>query len=230
METEVVIVTRHAGAIEWLRRHYPQQIAGAPVLASAASDDVRGKVVVGNIPLHLGAQAAEVWAIEFDGPAPRGAEFTAEDMEAAAARLRRYRVTALGEPEPEASRTVRVIEWADRPGPRGRTSWALVVQDGRVHWFAGEDIPGVVRVLRREHVKEGRWSHDRYRLALSPDARWITGRMGWNTGTLTEGLEQALGRRIMTLGDLAVALGVDLDEAGRFAGELGLELPEEIRV
>jgi putative CRISPR-associated protein (TIGR02620 family) len=227
METRAtVIVSRHPGALEWLREHHPQ-VAEAPVVASATPDDVRGRVVIGNVPLHLAAQAAEVWAIEFDGPPPRGAEYSAEDMEAAGARLRRYRVTALGEPEDQS---VRIIEWADRPGPRGRASWALAVHDGRVYWFAGEDIPGVVRVLRREHVKEGKWSHDRFRLALDPNARWITGRMGFNTGTLVEGLEHALGRTLLTLGDLAEGLGVSLEEARRFAAERGVPLPEELRV
>jgi putative CRISPR-associated protein (TIGR02620 family) len=93
---EVVIVTRHAGAVEWLRRHHPE-LAEAPVVASATTEVVRGKIVVGNVPLGLAAEAAEVWAIEFDGAPPRGAEFSASDMEAAGARLRRYRVEALGE-------------------------------------------------------------------------------------------------------------------------------------
>jgi putative CRISPR-associated protein (TIGR02620 family) len=226
---ETIIVTRHAGALEWLRRHHPA-LAEAPVLASATPDDVRGRVVIGNVPLHLAAEAAEVLAIEFSGTPPRGADYSADDMEAAGARLRRYRVTALGEPEEREERSARVIEWADRPGPRERASWALVVHDGHIYWFTGEDIPGVLRVLRREHVKEGKWSHDRFRLALDPNARWVTGRMGFNTGTLVEGLEHALGRTLLTLGDLAEGLGVSLEEARRFAAERGVPLPEELRV
>jgi putative CRISPR-associated protein (TIGR02620 family) len=227
METSTVIITRHAGALEWLRRHYPE-LAEAPVVPTASTDDVRGKVAVGNLPLSLAAEAAEVWAVEFDGTPPRGAEYSADDMEAAGARLRRYRVTALGEPEGE--RTARIIEWADRPGPRGRASWALAVQGECIHWFAGEDIPGVIRVLRSEWVREGKWSHTRYRLALAPDARWITGRMGLNTGSLVEGLEAALGRTLVTIGDLAEGLGVPVEEARRFASEQGLGLPEGLRV
>lgn len=65
-----------------------------PVLASATADDVRGKVVYGNLPLHLAALAAEVVAIEFSGIPPRGAEYTLVDMDAAGARLAAYTVTA----------------------------------------------------------------------------------------------------------------------------------------
>lgn len=89
-----------------------------PVLASATADDVHGKIVYGTLPLHLAALAAEVYAIKFqlpcdacngqggdaacycggtglaDGPAPRGAEYTLAEMDAAGARLVRYLVTA----------------------------------------------------------------------------------------------------------------------------------------
>src|SRR3990167_6526893 len=49
----VVIVTRHAGLVEWLAAH---GITGA-VIAQAAPDDVSGKHVVGALPLHLAALA-----------------------------------------------------------------------------------------------------------------------------------------------------------------------------
>ena len=58
-----------------------------PVLASAAANDVRGKIVYGNLPLHLATIAAQVVAIEFAGNPPRGAEYTLSDMAAAGARL-----------------------------------------------------------------------------------------------------------------------------------------------
>ncbi len=66
---------------------------GPFIRAEVKADDVRGKHVVGNLPLHLAALCASVTAIEFDGPPPRGAEYTAEDMKQAGARLRRYVVT-----------------------------------------------------------------------------------------------------------------------------------------
>lgn len=67
------------------------------VTVDATAEDVRGKLVVGNVPLALASLAHEVWAVEFSGKAPRGAEYTADDMEAAGARLVRYTVQA-GDP------------------------------------------------------------------------------------------------------------------------------------
>lgn len=94
MEKETIIVSRHPAAVEFIRCE-----AGlgedVPVLASVTADDVRGKRVYGNLPLHLAAVASrsgEYWALEFDGAAPRGAEYTLDDMRAAGAKLVRYRV------------------------------------------------------------------------------------------------------------------------------------------
>jgi len=69
-------------------------VADVPVKAEVSADDVRGRHVVGNLPLHLAAMCASITAIEFDGPPPRGAEYTADDMDRAGARLRAYRVVA----------------------------------------------------------------------------------------------------------------------------------------
>jgi len=86
---ERVIVSRHPAAIEFIRWQAPE-FATAPVLASATADDVRGKIVAGNLPLHLAALAAEVVAVEFNGMAPRGFEYDVQDMTDAGARLERY--------------------------------------------------------------------------------------------------------------------------------------------
>lgn len=90
----IVIVSRHAAAIEFVKRH----LAGwgidaekVPVILQAGPEDVCGMDVYGNVPLHLAALARSVWAIEFDTP-PRGQEYTISDMEAAGARLRAYSV------------------------------------------------------------------------------------------------------------------------------------------
>jgi len=86
-----VIVSRHPATIEYIREALPD-FAEAPVVAQATPDDVCGNVVAGNLPLHLAALAAEVIAVEFTGAAPRGAEYTRADMEAAGVRLARYHV------------------------------------------------------------------------------------------------------------------------------------------
>lgn len=84
-----VIISRHAAAVAFVLRERPG-LATATVMASATADDVRGRVVYGNLPLHLAALAREVWAIEFDGDPPRGAEYGLPEMDAAGAVLRRY--------------------------------------------------------------------------------------------------------------------------------------------
>lgn len=98
-----IIVSRHPAAIAFIREKIaeiaaecnlgldPAQIR---VVAEATADDVRGKSVWGNVPLHLGAAANAVNAVEFEGQPPRGAEYTADDMRRAGAKIRRYRVEA----------------------------------------------------------------------------------------------------------------------------------------
>jgi hypothetical protein len=81
-----LIVSRHPATIGYLSERYP----GVPVLAEVTADDVRGRVVVGNVPLHLAALCVSVIAVEFAGPAPRGAEYDAAAMEAAGVRLVEY--------------------------------------------------------------------------------------------------------------------------------------------
>lgn len=86
-----VIVSRHPAAIEFIRRcgGVPDD---APVFTEATADDVRGAIVYGNVPLHLAAESFCVVAVEFEGKAPRGAEYTYEDMVNAGAYLNIYRV------------------------------------------------------------------------------------------------------------------------------------------
>lgn len=88
---QYIIVSRHPAAVEFIRTEMPA-FRDAPVLASATADDVRGAIVGGNLPLHLAAEAAIVVAVEFRGDAPRGAEYSIEEMRAAGAHLRAYQV------------------------------------------------------------------------------------------------------------------------------------------
>lgn len=86
-----VIATRHAGAVEWLRR---QGITG-DVISHATVDDVRGRHVVGALPLHLAAEAASITTIDMPQLTPdlRGVDLTPEQMDDAGATLRTYIVT-----------------------------------------------------------------------------------------------------------------------------------------
>lgn len=81
-----VIVSRHPAAIDFIREELPE-FTDAPVMASVTPDDVRGKVVAGNLPLHLAAVAATVYAVEFSGAPPRGAEYGVAEMRAAGAQI-----------------------------------------------------------------------------------------------------------------------------------------------
>jgi hypothetical protein len=89
-----IIISRHPAAIEFVRRERPD-LRDAPVLASASAEDVAGRRVFGNVPLHLAALAVEVWVIEFRGDPPRGQEYDLAEMDAAGAYLAPYVVRAL---------------------------------------------------------------------------------------------------------------------------------------
>lgn len=92
-----VIVSRHSAAVEFIRAECPE-FAGAPVVASATTEDVAGAIVAGNLPLNLAAKAAQVFAVEFDGVPPRGTEYGLTEMRAAGARISRYTVAAIPTP------------------------------------------------------------------------------------------------------------------------------------
>lgn len=93
---DVVIVTRHLGLVEWLRL---RGITGS-VIAQVTERDIRGKVVVGVLPLHL-ASVADV-VITVDMPKllfeQRGKDLTPEEMDNAGAELKSYKVTAVPNP------------------------------------------------------------------------------------------------------------------------------------
>lgn len=86
----IVIITRHAGLVEWLAG---RGITGA-VVAQATPDDVRGKRVIGALPLHLAALAESVTVVDMPGltAEQRGRDLTAAEMDAAGAALATYRV------------------------------------------------------------------------------------------------------------------------------------------
>lgn len=90
---ETVIVSRHAGAVAWLAQ---RGITGE-VIAQATPEDVRGKNVIGNLPMHLASLAAKVGSIDLPrlAAADRGRDLTPEEMDAAGATIRWYVVEAV---------------------------------------------------------------------------------------------------------------------------------------
>jgi putative CRISPR-associated protein (TIGR02620 family) len=87
---DTVIVTRHTGMVEWLAR---RGITGR-VIAHAYADDVRGKRVIGVLPLHLAAEAAEVVSVDMPlmKTEDRGRDLMPDEMDAAGATMKTYQV------------------------------------------------------------------------------------------------------------------------------------------
>ena len=92
---KVTIITRHPGALAWLRLQWPQ--AEFEVLTHVESDFTcnPGDVVAGVLPLWLVARVCssggEAWVLELDlSNEARGREWSLEDMVAMKARLVHY--------------------------------------------------------------------------------------------------------------------------------------------
>ena len=85
-----IIVSRHAGAVEWLRQHGFE----GRVIAQATRLDVEGCIVAGTLPMHLAALAKEVWIIDMPDltAEQRGRDLTPDEMDAAGASITQYRV------------------------------------------------------------------------------------------------------------------------------------------
>jgi len=88
-----LVVTRHQGLVD-LARRMGLATDGCPVLAHASADDVRGKVVLGVLPLHLAAEAKAVVSIDLDLPLDlRGKDLSADEMLPHVMGVSVYRVT-----------------------------------------------------------------------------------------------------------------------------------------
>ena len=87
---EVVLVSRHKATKEWLVKNYPEMTVVQVISGNAVEEDVKGKVVCGNLPLSLAVGCSRYFAIEFAGAPPRGQEYGVAEMEASSARLQEY--------------------------------------------------------------------------------------------------------------------------------------------
>ena len=87
-----LIVTRHKGMVQWLKN---MGVEGR-VIEHATEEDVRDNVVYGNLPFGLASAAAFVTVVEMPDlkSEHRGKDLSPEEMNAAGARLRSYKVTA----------------------------------------------------------------------------------------------------------------------------------------
>ncbi len=89
------VVTRHAGAAEWVQARLGQPVRVTPHLHADAIEP--GARYHGVFPLNLAAAicraGAECWSIALDvPPALRGQELSAAQLDALGAQLRRYEV------------------------------------------------------------------------------------------------------------------------------------------
>lgn len=99
------VITRHVGAVEWMRRHHPDLMRGATEIMPHADKSFfeklePGDVVVGVLPLPLIAEVcrrgAAFYALNISLPqGMRGMELSADDMERLDASIRRYEVREL---------------------------------------------------------------------------------------------------------------------------------------
>ena len=91
---EKIVITRHQGLLDFLREE--GLLSGAEqVQAHASEEDVRGKHVIGVLPLHLAALAGQVTIVEM-GRLPaseRGRELSAEETRRWHTGIRTFRVT-----------------------------------------------------------------------------------------------------------------------------------------
>lgn len=79
--------------------------------------------------------------------------------------------------------SARPATFDDRRGHRGRGHKnLLLVRQQVVIPFAGETIPGVVRVLRRDYAKQGKWSHSTWSVECAPGVLAFSLGEDWETG------------------------------------------------
>lgn len=110
-----------------------------------------------------------------------------------------------------------IIEWSDGIGSRSRNPFLLFIRGDEIIPFGGSDIAGVVVVRGTDYTKNGKWSHNTYRLQLADGIRHIAGMSGWETGRFVEGLGSAIGCATPdTWADTAKALGVSVPSAMEF--------------
>lgn len=88
---KIVIVTRHAGVVEWLRKN---GVEGEVITHVADPRQIAGCHVIGTLPFHLAAAAEVVTTIDMPmlKIEQRGKDLTPAEMDEAGASLASYQV------------------------------------------------------------------------------------------------------------------------------------------
>jgi hypothetical protein len=84
-----LIVSRHPATVAFVKALYGPD---CEVKAEVNAADVSGRIVVGNLPMHLAALCKEMHAVEFAETPPRGVDLDAEAMARYGARIVAYKV------------------------------------------------------------------------------------------------------------------------------------------
>ena len=93
--SNIIVVTRHKGLVDYLLAE-GMITRGTKVVSHASEEDVRGKDVIGVLPLHLAAQAASVTEVPLAlTPEMRGVELAEPDVRRVAGDPRTYIVRAV---------------------------------------------------------------------------------------------------------------------------------------
>ena len=96
-----LFVSRHPGALQWMRAHGP---AFARHVTHLEENDFQqlgsGDIVIGSLPVHLAARVcergAQYWNLSFNMPAAaRGKELSAVELRSMGAALERFEVRAV---------------------------------------------------------------------------------------------------------------------------------------
>lgn len=91
-QNQTLIVTRHQGLVDWLAS---RGITG-DVMASVTPDDVRGKHVIGVLPLHIAAVADKVTTVSFQCPPDlRGKDLSPDQLDQLGAVLATFKVSQI---------------------------------------------------------------------------------------------------------------------------------------
>ncbi|MDD3039064.1 CRISPR-associated protein Csx16 [Bacteroides sp.] len=93
--SDIIIVSRHIGAIEWLQR---KNIVGT-VLTYATVNDIKNKTVFGSLPIHIASHAKQYYKIRIpmkrtDTPI----ELSADEMDKLDAYLECYSISQIETP------------------------------------------------------------------------------------------------------------------------------------
>nr|BDI55091.1 MAG: CRISPR-Cas system-associated protein Csx16 [uncultured archaeon] len=95
--SEIIIVSRHAGAINWLKKHYPK-FSNLKHLTHISEEEIKDRIIIGTLPVNLAVLAKEYWHLSMNVPLEmRGKELTVEDMENFNCKIENYKILKIGD-------------------------------------------------------------------------------------------------------------------------------------